>query len=116
LLDIYWDTTSIESPPTKEFHCKIIVDNQLFDYSIQNADQSFAITDEEKILIENLEINDLVKVKILNKKQVKILEWKNKLINETNSFWSILGVWVLIIVLIIIQATLIIKIYKIYKQ
>lgn len=116
LKNIYWENESIESPPNKQFHCQVIVDKRIYDYQILNADQSFAISNQEKQLIENIAIGDSVKVKVLNEKQVKILEWKKKIINKKNNFWDILWIWVLISTLTIIPISLFIKIYKIYKQ
>lgn len=111
----YWTNESIESPTSKQFNCKIIIDRKIFDYIIQNADQSYAISKEEDLLIQNISIGDSVKVKILNEKQVKILEWRKKIINDKNDTWGIIQIWILIITLTIIYFFLQIKIYKIYK-
>jgi hypothetical protein len=113
--NIFWDNSSSESPPSNEFHCEINIDKNKFDYKIQNANQSFAISQEERLLIENVSIGDSVIVKILNEKQVKVLEWKKTLINKKNDFSSILWLWILIFALTIISIIIFIKIYKIYK-
>lgn len=116
IVNFYRENNSTEGPPSEHFHCKIVVEKKILDYTIQNSNQSFAISKEDELLIENLSIGDSVKVKILNEKQVKILEWRKKIINKKNNFWNILFIWILISILTIIPITLFIKIYKIYKQ
>lgn len=114
--NVFWENSSSESPPTKQFNCEINVGESKFNYVIQNAEQPYIITNLEKIFIENVSIKDSVIVKILNKKHVKVLEWKKLSLNKKNNFWNIFFIWFLILTLIIIPIFLLKLIYKIYKQ
>lgn len=111
----YWESSG-GSPPTSLFYCKISVGKKSYTYEKQNADQSFMLSDEEALLIEEITKGDFVKIKILNEKTAKILEWKKQTINPVYSLTNILGMWLIIFILLSIAGFLLYKIYNIYKK
>ena len=74
------------------------------------------LSDEEALLIEEITKGDFVKIKILNEKTAKILEWKKQTINPVYSLTNILGMWLIIFILLSIAGFLLYKIYNIYKK
>ncbi len=112
--NIFWENST--EGQTSHFFCVIDTYKNKLSYVIPNANQSFAISDEEKMLIENIEIGDTVKIKILNNKEAKILEWKQIIINEKNDYWGVLWHFISIFMSAIISCFLLKKIYQIYQQ
>jgi hypothetical protein len=110
VIDTYWESSG-GSPPTSLFFCKIKTGSKNYIYEIQNADNSFMLSDNEQLLIEQIEKGNSVKIKILNEKQVKILEWNKIVINSSNQFWNIFGLWLTIFILIFAAIGLLYKIY-----
>jgi hypothetical protein len=115
ITDTYWKSSG-DSPPTNLFYCKIKVGIKTYIYEIQNADQSLVLSTEEERLIREIKKNDRVKIKILDDKKTKILEWKNLKINPKNKFSDILGIWSVILALLTISGFLFYKIYNLYKK
>lgn len=111
----YWESSG-DSPPTSLFYCKINVGQKKYTYEIQNADQSFMLSDEEAFLISEIKKGDLVKIKILNEKTATILEWKKNTINPVYNLSSIFGMWLIIFILLSMAGFLLYKIYNIYKK
>lgn len=115
IIDTYWESSG-DSPPTSLFFCKIKTGSKNYIYEIQNADNFFVLSDKEQHLIEQIKNGDLVKIKILNKKKAKILEWNKEVINSSNSFWSIFGIWLTIFILLVAAICLLYKVFLIITK
>ena len=115
ITNTYWESSG-DSPPTSLFYCKISVGKKNYTYEIQNADQSFMLSDEEALLIAEITKGDLVKIKILNEKTAIILKWKKHNINPVYNLTNILGTWLIIFILLSVAGFILYKIHNIYKK
>jgi len=115
IIDTYWESSG-DNPPTSIFFCKVKTGSKNYIYEIQNADNSFALSYEEQHLIEQIKKGDSVKMKLLNEKKGKILEWNKAVINYSNSFWSIFGIWLTIFILLAAAIGLLYKLFLIITK
>lgn len=110
VIDTYWESSG-DSPPTSLFFCKIKTGSKNYIYEVQNADNSVMLSDNEQLMIEQIKNGDFVKIKILNEKNVTILEWNKIVITSTNQFWNLLGMWGTILTLLAMAIGLLYKVF-----